>query len=204
VQTSIFDEDPDYGPNLLSRDGKAVVHHDAIDPRRASELFVVLASSLAWKVHTVFVFGRWVEQPRLTAWYGNEDVPYRYSGSELRPHSWTPELVELRELCEQIADARFNSVLANQYRHGNDSVAWHADNEPELGVEPVIASVSLGAERRFDLRHRATGETVQVPLRPGSVLVMSGRTQEHWVHQVAKTRRPVGSRINLTFRWIHA
>ncbi len=204
MQTSIFDEDPDYGPNLLSRDGKAVVHHDAIDPRRASELFVVLASSLAWKVHTVFVFGRWVEQPRLTAWYGNEDVPYRYSGSELRPHSWTPELVELRELCEQIADARFNSVLANQYRHGNDSVAWHADNEPELGVEPVIASVSLGAERRFDLRHRATGETVQVPLRPGSVLVMSGRTQEHWVHQVAKTRRPVGSRINLTFRWIHA
>jgi alkylated DNA repair dioxygenase AlkB len=204
MQASIFDGDPDCGPNLLSRDGKAIVHHDAINPRRASELFAVLASSLAWKVHTVFVFGRWVEQPRLTAWYGNEGVPYRYSGSELRPHSWTPELVELREICEQVAGARFNSVLANQYRHGNDSVAWHADNEPELGVEPVIASVSLGAERRFDLRHRATGETVRVPLRPGSVLVMSGRTQEHWVHQVAKTRRPVGSRINLTFRWIHA
>lgn len=204
MQTSIdFGGESDGTFNLLPRDGSAVLHRGAIDDRRASLWFDRLVADLEWQQHQVFVFGRWVEQPRLTAWYGDDGFPYRYSGIELKPHSWTAPLIEMRELCEELAGARFNSVLANLYRSGADSVAWHADDESELGVDPVIASVSLGSERRFDLRHRSTGETVRVPLPSGSVLVMAGCTQHRWVHQVPKTARPVGPRINLTFRLIH-
>jgi alkylated DNA repair dioxygenase AlkB len=204
MQTSMhFDSGSDRSEDLLPYDGHAVLHTGALASDRAVELFDALTNDLAWANHRVFVFGRWVDQPRLTCWYGDPGFPYRYSGSELQPHPWTPELTELRLLCERLADTRFNSVLANLYRNGSDGVAWHADNEPELGLDPVIASVSLGHERRFDLRHRVTGETVRVPLPAGSVLVMSGATQHHWIHQIAKTAKPIGPRLNLTFRLIH-
>jgi alkylated DNA repair dioxygenase AlkB len=150
------------------------------------------------------VFGRWVQQPRLTAWFGDSDEPYHYSGNSLQAHPWTPDLLSIRGISEQLAGSSFNSALANLYRNGSDSIAWHADDEPELGTDPVIASVNLGQERRFDLRHRDTGETVKVPLPHGSVLVMSGPTQHHWLHQVAKSAKPLAPRINLTFRMIHA
>ncbi|MFM8350341.1 MAG: alpha-ketoglutarate-dependent dioxygenase AlkB family protein, partial [Actinomycetales bacterium] len=163
-----------------------------------------LRSEIPWADHQVFVFGRWVQQPRLTAWFGDSDQPYHYSGNSLQAHHWTPDLLCVRGICEQLAGSSFNSVLANLYRNGSDSIAWHADDEPELGADPVIASVNLGEERRFDLRHCGTGETVKIPLPHGSVLVMSGPTQHHWLHQVAKSAKALAPRINLTFRMVHA
>jgi alkylated DNA repair dioxygenase AlkB len=116
---------------------------------------------------------------------------------------WTPLLVDIRKKCEEVSGAPFNSVLANLYRTGADSISWHSDNEPELGPQPTIASVTFGATRRFDMRHRETKEVVQVNLTPGSILVMSGLTQAKWQHRIAKTKKPIGPRINLTFRTIH-
>jgi alkylated DNA repair dioxygenase AlkB len=204
MQTSmIFENHPDHGEVLLQNDGKVVLYTSAVASQRATELFSIFAADLAWKAQDVFVYGKWIAQPRLTAWYGDPDKTYRYSGIELHPHRWTSELSEVREVCEKIAGVHFNSVLANLYRDGRDGVAWHADDEPELGENPVIASVSLGQERRFDLRHRETGETIRTLLPSGSVLVMAGSTQHHWLHQVPKTAKQVGPRINLTFRFVH-
>jgi len=186
--------------NLLPRDGTAVLHADAIPA--AGALFERLNAGLPWREHKIFVFGRWVHQPRLTAWFGDPGHPYRYSGNVLQPEPWTDDLAAIRGLCEKLSGARFNSVLANLYRNGSDSIAWHADDEPELGIDPVIASANLGQTRRFDLRHKVTGETVKVPLTHGSVLVMSGATQHHWLHQVPKSTKVTGARINLTFRMI--
>jgi alkylated DNA repair dioxygenase AlkB len=188
---------------LLAHDGSAILYKDATESKRAAELYETLTNDLAWAERKVRVFGRWVAQPRLTTWYGEPDRPYQYSGIELQPLPWTAELAWLRDICEHLAKARFNSVLANLYRTGADSVSWHGDDEPELGENPVIASVSLGGTRRFDLRHRETGETVKTLLTPGSVLVMSGQTQHKWLHQLPKTTQHVEPRINLTYRYIH-
>jgi len=204
MQTSlIFENESPAEGNILPKDGIAILHPAAIPSARASELFSIFASDLEWMMRDVFVFGRWVSQPRLTAWYGEPGQIYRYSGIELQPLPWTSNLPEVRAVCEHLAGTRFNSVLANLYRDGRDGVSWHADDEPELGKDPVIASVSLGQERRFDLRHRTTGEIVRTQPPSGSVLIMAGGTQHHWVHQVPKTAKPVGPRINLTFRTIH-
>ena len=136
--------------------------------------------------------------PRLTAWHGA--AGYVYSGIRLTPAAWTPPLLELKALAERLAGERFNSVLLNLYRDGRDSVSWHADNEPGLGRDPVIASLSLGAVRRFQLKHRRLDERLALDLPHGSCLIMAGATQHHWLHQLPKTTRPVGPRINLTFR----
>ena len=143
--------------------------------------------------------GRSIPVPRLTAWYGT--VGYRYSGILHAARPLTEELRELRTLVEELAANSFNGVLANLYRDGRDSVGWHADNEPGLGAEPIIASLSLGAVRRFQLKHRTDRSLrVTLDLPHGSCLVMAGKTQQCWLHQLPKTRAPVGPRINLTFR----
>ena len=136
--------------------------------------------------------------PVFTSWHG--DGSYKFSGRVLNPHPWTPELIAIRDSLPYT----YNSVLVNLYRHGNDSVAYHADDEPELGAEPVIASVSLGAARRFILRHNDTHITHEFALGNGDLLIMGGTTQRDWQHTVPKTSRPVhGMRMNLTFRTIH-
>ncbi len=155
---------------------------------------------LAWKQRTIRIYGREVATPRLTAWIG--DGSYAYSGANHEPAPWSPALTHYRATLETFTGARFNSCLANRYRDGSDSVAWHADDEPELGPEPTIASVSLGASRRFQVRHRASGETWTLELGHGDLLVMRGASQRDYVHAVPKTKRPVGPRINLTFRWV--
>lgn len=186
--------------NLLPRDGAAWLRRDVLDRARADAAFRRLIDELPWTEHELEMFGRTVLEPRLSAWIGDEGTAYRYSGRLREPRPWTPALIELRALCESLADARFNSVLANLYRTGSDSMGWHADDEPELGPHPVIASLSLGATRRFRLRHRLTRETVSIDLPAGSLLVMRGPCQEHWQHSLPKTAREVGPRINLTFR----
>ncbi len=151
------------------------------------------------------MFGKAIAQPRLTAWYGDEGAIYTYSNLTNRPLEWTPELLVIKARAEKTAQMNFNSVLLNYYRNGQDSMGWHQDNEPELGEQPVIASVNFGATRRFQLRHkkRKDLDTFSIDLEHGSLLVMRGTTQEFWKHQVPKTTQSVGARINLTFRLIH-
>ena len=143
--------------------------------------------------------------PRLNAWYGDPGCRYGYSGTRFEPLPWTETLTDIKERLTATLGVAFNSMLANRYRDGRDSVAWHSDDEPELGRNPVIASVSLGATRRFTLKHKSRRDIrpLAVDLTHGSLLVMSGPTQHQWLHQIAKTTRIVGERINLTFRYIY-
>ena len=138
--------------------------------------------------------------PRLTAWYADAGLTYSYSGVTHRAAPWTPELLAVKERAEAAAGANWNSLLLNLYRDGQDSIGFHADDEPELGTNPVIGSISLGAERRFVLKHPASGEKVEFALPHGSLLVMGGASQHHWRHGLPKTSKQVGPRINLTFR----
>jgi len=141
--------------------------------------------------------------PRLTAWYANAGLTYSYSGVTHHAVPWTPELLAMKARAEAAAGTTWNSLLLNLYRDGQDSIGFHADDEPELGTDPVIGSISLGSERRFVLKHPASGEKLEFNLPNGSLLVMGGATQHYWRHGVPKTRKPVGPRINLTFRYIH-
>jgi alkylated DNA repair dioxygenase AlkB len=185
-------------PELLPCDGSVVLHPAALAPGEADRLFALLQSGTDWRQETATLMGRRVPIPRLTAWHGT--AGYVYSGIRLTPAAWNPPLLELKAIAEHLAGQAFNSVLLNLYRDGRDSVSWHADNEPGLGRDPVIASLSLGAPRRFRLKHRRLSERLTLDLPHGSCLVMAGATQHHWLHQLPKTARPVGARINLTFR----
>lgn len=155
-----------------------------------------------WEQPEMIVFGKKHAQAGLSTWYADNGVNYEYSGVIRVAHPMTPLLDEVRLDLEKFTSASFNSVLVNLYRDGKDSVSWHSDNEAVNGREPTIASVSLGATRRFDLRHKATKETVRADLEDGSLLVMSGLSQHCWVHQIAKTKTEVAPRINLTFRQV--
>ena len=158
-----------------------------------------------WRQDRITLFGRTSDVPRLTAWYGDPGCSYRYAGLQLDPLPWTPTLQALRPRVEAAAGTAFNSVLLNLYRSGDDSMGWHADDEPELGPAPVIASVSLGAARTFQLKHRQDrGQPrIDLELAHGSLLVMYPPTQSHWLHGVPKRRRgEPGPRINLTFRHV--
>ena len=180
----------DYWPDWLPAD-------------EADALFGRLQRDVAWETRTIRMFGRRMEQPRRIAFQGDAGTVYRYSNDDYRASAWHPGVADLRDRLARWLDVRFNSVLLNLYRNGRDSMGWHADDEPELGDRPVIASVSLGAVRRFVLRSRADhGRKIDLPLASGSLLVMSGDLQRDWQHQVPKTARPVGPRVNLTFRRI--
>jgi alkylated DNA repair dioxygenase AlkB len=175
-----------------------VLHADALAQAAADRLFALLHAGIDWRQETATLMGRRVAIPRLTAWHGA--AGYVYSGIRLTPAPWTPPLLELKALAEHLAGQPFNSVLLNLYRDGRDSVSWHADNEPGLGRDPVIASISLGAVRRFQLKHRREPHRLSLDLPHGTCLLMAGPTQHHWLHQLPKTAREVGPRINLTFR----
>lgn len=182
---------------ILPRDGSARIHHAALD---SDGLFERVLEEVPWEEHRLTMFGREVSEPRRSSWHGDPGCTYTYSGRPRAPRPWTPVLERLRGVCEELAGTVFNGVLANLYRDGRDHMGWHADDETVLGPEPVIASVSLGAERRMDFRHRATGEIVQVRLPHGSILVMSGASQRDWVHRIPRQSGVGGARINLTFR----
>ena len=171
-----------------------------LDPSPAQELMVRLMESVPWGEEEIFLHGKMVKSPRLTAWYGDSGASYMYSGVPHTPLDWSPELSALRELVSSAAGVSFNSVLLNLYRGGEDSVSWHSDDEPELGPEPTIASISLGATRRFRLREKRTREALGVDLSDGSLLLMKAASQRDWEHCLTKTKRAVGPRINLTFR----
>lgn len=177
-----------YAPNFLTE-------------QQADQSFLNLRNELKWQQEKIQLFGKPVLQPRLQAWHG--DKSYTYSGLSMHPQPWTPTLLQLKSRCEAVAKHTFNSVLANLYRDGQDSMGWHQDNETELGTNPVIASLTLGESRRFVLRHLATKEKYEVELGHGSLLIMAGETQHYWQHSVPKTAKAKGERINLTFRDIN-
>lgn len=168
-----------------------------------SDLFLQkLKDEIEWKQESMNMYGKQVDFPRLTAWYGDNDKPYSFSGITLQPKVWSKELLEIKEKIEPISNVQFNSVLLNRYRSGNDSISWHTDAEKELGQNPIIASVNFGAKRKFQLRHIETKEKIEIELTHGSLLIMQGELQHFWQHQVPKTSKVVNERINLTFRVI--
>jgi alkylated DNA repair dioxygenase AlkB len=169
----------------------------------ASQFFNELLAGIPWQQERVLIFGQQRLVPRLVAWHGDPGACYTYSGTRHVPQPWTPTLERIRERVGGLTGHSFNAVLLNLYRDGRDGMGWHADDEPELGHDPVIASVSLGASRRFCMRHRRRkDQKLDLSLPNGSLLLMSGATQRYWVHAVPKTAVPVGKRINLTFRQV--
>ncbi|MGO4381111.1 alpha-ketoglutarate-dependent dioxygenase AlkB family protein [Pseudoduganella sp. RAF53_2] len=159
-----------------------------------------LQEETAWKAETIFLFGREVPQPRLSAWYG--EASYTYSGRTFHPLPFTPLQLEIKRVVEEVTGKRFNSVLLNYYRDGNDSMGFHSDDEAELGREPAIASVTFGDTRTFILKHKRLPRTLKIDLTDGSLLLMAGKLQHSWRHGINKERQPRGPRINLTFRLI--
>lgn len=186
----------------LPLDGAELLFAPAwLDAPASDALLARLLAEVPWQVHRIRLFGREVASPRLSCWIGDPGAAYRYSGALFEPHPWPPALRALRARLESACAARFNSVLANRYRNGSDAMGWHSDDEPELGPQPVIASLSLGATRRFALKARAKdGQRITLDLPKGSLLVMRGDTQRNYRHALPRTARPVGERINLTFR----
>jgi alkylated DNA repair dioxygenase AlkB len=166
----------------------------------ANQLFEHLQQTIQWQQGEIVLFGKKYATPRLEAFYADNQKSYGYSGQRLITHEFTKELNEIRQKLTLEIGTSFNSVLLNLYRTGNDSNGWHADNEPELGKNPIIASLSLGATRRFDLKHNTTKEQLSFHLNHGSLLIMGGELQHHWKHQIAKTKKVNEPRINLTFR----
>ncbi len=190
--------------SLVSYHGSAQLFEQFLCQEEADALYTALLAQIAWREEVLSIYGRQVTVPRLVAWYGDPQLRYSYSGVCHEALPWLPELMVLKRGIESHCGGRFNGVLANLYRHGGDSMGWHADDEPELGSNPVIASLSLGQARRFKLRHKRTKEVVNVELGHGDLLLMAGELQHHWQHCVPKSRRAMGPRINLTFRRIYS
>ncbi|CAM3413765.1 alpha-ketoglutarate-dependent dioxygenase AlkB [Pontibacter korlensis] len=175
---------------------------DFIPASESNLYFERLMQEVGWQQESIRMFGRQLPMPRLTAWYG--DKGYTYSGLHNKPQPWLPVLQELKEKVEKASNRKYNSVLLNLYRTGQDSMGWHADDEPELGQEPSIASLSFGGERRFAFKHRHRQDIIplRIVLTHGSLLLMQGPTQHHWLHHIPKTTKAVQPRINLTFRYV--
>ena len=183
------DADVTYFPNWLSH-------------KHAKHLMDYFIAQLQWQQPSITLYGQKRLIPRLQAWYGDPNTQYEYSKLMMVPLPWDSRLLKLKQACEQACDAKFNSVLANYYRHGNDSMGMHSDNEPELGEQPVIASISLGQARRFTFKHSVSKDTQKIQLEHGSLLLMKGATQQYWQHGINKSKTQLGPRLNFTFRYV--
>jgi len=189
--------------NILEKDGQAIFYPQFFSLPESDHYFENLMKEIEWKQEPIFIFGKSVMQPRLTAWYGDPDKSYQYSGITMHPKNWTNVLLEIKQKIETLSPVAFNSALLNQYRHEKDSVGWHRDNEKSLGINPVIGSVSFGAPRKFLFRYYAD-KSIQhsFELTHGSFLLMQGETQNYWEHCIPKQNHKTGPRINMTFRVI--
>jgi alkylated DNA repair dioxygenase AlkB len=186
-------------------DADVLLFLECFGAEESARILDSLLSEVHWQQDYLTFYGREIALPRLTAWYGDRGRNYTYSHISMIPYPWTELLLTIKARVEAISGAEYNSVLLNLYRSGADGVSWHQDNEPELGEDPVIASVSFGATRTFQMRHltRKDIPRVDIPLFDGSLLVMRGLTQRFWQHRIPKTQKAVGTRVNLTFRHIH-
>lgn len=188
---------------LIMPDADVRLYRSLFTQEESDRIFTQLQQQTHWKQEFIKLYGKPVAIPRLTAWYGDEGKSYTYSKIKMTPDPWTSTLLEIKSKIEAVSGVTFNSVLLNLYRDGKDSVAWHSDDEPELGKNPSIGSVSFGAARRFMFKHKQQKDLKQeVKLTHGSFLLMQGLTQHFWLHQIPKTAKPLQPRINLTFRVI--
>jgi len=190
--------------NISIPDGELNWWPEFFGKEESQELLEKLREETEWRQDQITIFGKKVNQPRLVAWYGDPGASYSYSGLKMEPNIWTPLLNDIRRKIETACENTFNSVLLNLYRNGQDSMGWHSDDEPELGQNPVIASLSLGQERMFHLRHKFQKDipTQKILLNSGGLLIMAGSTQHFWKHQIPKSKRKMEARMNLTFRKI--
>ncbi len=194
----------DDGAWLTMHDAQVAFFPEFFQPNESDRFFQELFNQTSWRQEKIRVYGKQLDLPRLTAWYGDPGKAYSYSGISMLPDPWTNNLLKIKQRVDAAAGVRFNSVLLSLYRTGEDSLSWHQDDERELGEDPVIASVSFGGTRSFQFKHKARKDLskVSIDLTHGSLLIMKGPTQRFWVHQVPKTAKPVPPRINLTFRVI--
>lgn len=192
---------PKIGLNKI-QNGEFIYWPNFFNKEEGTIFFNSLMKNILWKQESMNMYGKKVDFPRLTSWYGDNDKPYSFSGITLNPNPWTEDLIEIKKRIEPEANVIFNSVLLNRYRNGSDSISWHTDAEKELGINPIIASVNFGQARKFQLRHIKTKELLEIELTHGSLLIMQGELQHFWQHQIPKTTKPVSERINLTFRVI--
>ena len=184
-------------------DAEIIYYPNFFDGIESDKIFQELMNTTPWQQDEITVFGKKHLQPRLTALYGDLGKSYSYSNITMQPHYWTLLLQKIKSRIESVTNTNFTTVLLNYYRNGGDSNGWHADNEKELGLNPVIASLSFGAERNFQLKHNSDPKQKRnILLEQGSLLLMKGSTQHFWKHQIPKTAKPIGPRINLTFREI--
>ncbi|AXO81498.1 alpha-ketoglutarate-dependent dioxygenase AlkB [Olleya aquimaris] len=185
-------------------DSDITYHPNFLNPEEADYYFKILLKEIPWQQDDITVFGKTYAQPRLTALFADNKKPYSYSNITMQPHGFSSALSEIKKKIEDIENNTFTTCLANLYRDGQDSNGWHADNEKELGENPIIASVSLGQVRPFSLKHKVHKHLKhKIELQSGSLLVMKGSTQQHWLHQIAKTKKIIKPRINLTYRIIN-
>ena len=184
-------------------DSEILYYPNFFSLNEADVYFNLLQDAIKWQQDDITVFGKTYSQPRLTALFSDNDKPYSYSSIVMHPEPFSDCLLEIKHKVEACANVNFSTCLANLYRNGQDSNGWHADNEKELGINPIIASVSFGEARYFHLKHRTKKQLRQkLLLENGSLLLMKGKTQHHWLHQIAKTKQEIKPRINLTFRII--
>lgn len=187
--------------NLLSQHGELYLLPNFLNAEDADNAYVWLLQNIKWKQYHIKMFGKLLAQPRLTAWYGSAGSNYSYSGLNLAPEPFSQELLGLKNKIEQLGSTQYNSVLLNLYRNEKDSMGWHADDEKELGINPIIASLSLGQTRKFQVKHKNDKNlNLNLLLTHGSLLLMKGEMQHYWQHAIPKSKNSCGQRINLTFR----
>lgn len=190
--------------NLLPFDGEVLHYGFVLNENQCDFFFNTFFNGDFWKQDELVMFGKHIKTERKVAWFGDVEFEYVYSGTKKHAWNWTPELLELKALVELKTGEKFNSCLLNLYHNGNEGLGWHSDNEKELGVNPIIASLSLGASRKFLLKHIQTKQKVDVILETGSLIIMKGETQDKWIHSLPKTKKSQSPRINLTFRYVYS
>lgn len=201
MQSFLFKQEP---LNLLSSHGEAIFYPVFFTAEESNRYFPDLLNEIKWKQEPIKIFGKEVMQPRLTAWYGDTDKAYSYSGITMQPNTWTETLKAIKQKIEPVAGVKFTNALLNLYRDGNDSMGWHRDNEKELGNQPIIGSVSFGETRTFQFRNYKTKkDLISLELNNGSFLLMRGDTNHYWEHSIPKTKQAKKERINITFRVIY-
>jgi alkylated DNA repair dioxygenase AlkB len=188
--------------NLLHKDGLVNYYRNMLTHDEANRYFNLLSRNVAWENDEVVIFGRHIVAKRKVAWYGDSDYLYTYSNTTKRALPWTKELSDLKQIVVEYTQTEFNSCLLNLYQNGDEGIAWHSDDEESLGRNSTIASLSLGAERKFSFKHKQTKETISLVLEHGSMLVMKDVTQTNWLHSLPKSKKITQPRINLSFRTI--
>lgn len=198
----LFDIEFDPAQNLLSKDGTVNYYGKVLNQKQADGYFQILLNTIEWRNDEAVIFGKKIITKRKVAWYGEKPFEYTYSNTTKLALPWTEELLKLKTIAEKVTGETFNSCLLNLYHDGSEGMAWHSDGEKDLKKNGAIGSLSLGAERRFAFKHKQTKEKVEVILEHGSLLIMTGTTQTHWLHRLPPTKLISAPRVNLTFRTI--